>query len=202
MADTVMKRCGICDTGYLKRCGRTGVDEYFLSLGGIYPHKCGYCRQKSYAFLWVKCLPTALCLLVLLAAAVAGVYALRLRSSASQARASVRRVHPESRRSSAGRWQTIDNKAVLDNQSVVSMSKTQISARTLIRAIERSPCRFDMSASAIIRMRSNGVPDEVIYAMLSGLDQCEPVPDAVSIDPVVKNNLSSAIVDQIAAPVE
>jgi hypothetical protein len=152
--------------------------------------------------LWQKCVPALLFALVICAGAVSGLYALRVQRSASEARVSVKRVRPEAHRTSAGRWQAAaENSSVLDNQSVIAMARTNLSPRTLVKAIERSACRFDMSPSAIIRMKAAGVADDVIYAMLSNLDQCE-APSTTAIDNPLQEKLTSAIAAELTAPVQ
>lgn len=199
-----MKRCSSCHAGTLKRCARAGVDEYLASLAGIYPHRCGCCRGRRYAILWTKALPTLLCLLVLLGGVGAVVFGIRLRIAASEGRTmTVKGTRPEIRKTSAGKWAMSDSSTVLDNESVMSLAHTNLSTRTLVKVIERSPCRFDTSPRALIRIKQSGVPDDVIYAMLNNLDQCfsDPGQPAVS-SPNVQEKLEAAINRSLAAPLQ
>jgi hypothetical protein len=56
---------------------------------------------------------------------------------------------------------------VLDNAAVVEMSKAGLSASVIAQKIESSETAFDVSSDALIRLKGEGVADEVIEAMLA-----------------------------------
>lgn len=178
----------------MKRCSRHGIDEYLMSLGGLYPHKCGYCKQRSYAVVWMKCIAPLACVLALALAGGASLWFVRSKAKAASNVAGAKRVRSEVRKTGVGRWAMVDSGTVLDNQSIIRLTQTQISPRTLVKMIERTPCHYDMKPTSIVSMKESGVSDDVIYAMLNTLDQCY-----TEIDP---GTVSPASVNGIVAPLQ
>ncbi len=186
---STMKRCRSCGSDLMKRCSRHGIDEYLMSLGGLYPFKCRYCRQRSYAIVWMKCIAPLVCLLTLGVVGVGSLWFVRSKVSAAGSIAGARRPRPEVRKTGVGRWAMVDSGTVLDNQAIIRLTQTQISPRTLVKMIERTPCHYDMKPAAIIRMKENGVTDDVIYAMLNTLDQCYMDGDPGRVSPASVSDL-------------
>jgi hypothetical protein len=56
---------------------------------------------------------------------------------------------------------------VMSNQSVVDMIKAGFSKELIISKIEASDCKFNMSTQALIDLKKQRVPEEVITAMLN-----------------------------------
>jgi hypothetical protein len=59
---------------------------------------------------------------------------------------------------------------VMTNQDVISMTKSGISANVIVVKISTSPCRFDTTIAALTSLKSAGVDDSVLTAMIS----CKP----------------------------
>jgi hypothetical protein len=57
-------------------------------------------------------------------------------------------------------------KTGLTNQDVVEMVKTGLSAEIILAKIKSGPCNFDTSAAALKELKTAGVPDNVILAMV------------------------------------
>jgi hypothetical protein len=61
---------------------------------------------------------------------------------------------------------------ILTNSSVLQMTKVGLPADIIVDKISATPCRFDTSTSALLQLKSAGVPDPVVRAMI----QCRPAP--------------------------
>lgn len=61
---------------------------------------------------------------------------------------------------------TIAVSTVLTNQDVLDMNKMGLSPDILIAKIKASPCNFDTSPSQLQQLKSSGLPDGVILAMV------------------------------------
>jgi hypothetical protein len=57
--------------------------------------------------------------------------------------------------------------AVLTNQDVLSMTKAKLAPEIIIAKIQTSTCNFDTSPGELQRLKSEGVPDELIVAMIN-----------------------------------
>ena len=55
---------------------------------------------------------------------------------------------------------------VLDNAAVIRLVKAGLGADVVILKVEQSPAQFDVSTSALVDLKTAGVPDSVIKAML------------------------------------
>ena len=55
----------------------------------------------------------------------------------------------------------------LGNEDIVKLVKGGASSELIVGAIRSSPVRFDLSANGMLNLKSNGVSDEIIQAMLS-----------------------------------
>ena len=67
---------------------------------------------------------------------------------------------------------------VLDNGAVVRMVRAGLSIDVVMTKIAQSPTAFDTSVDALITLKSDGVPDPVIKAMLLKAPAAAPVPVA------------------------
>jgi hypothetical protein len=63
--------------------------------------------------------------------------------------------------------QAIHSKAALSNQDILSMVKVQFPDSTIIKAIQVNDTDFDLSAGALVTLKSSGVSQPVIDAMLA-----------------------------------
>lgn len=63
---------------------------------------------------------------------------------------------------------------VLTNDAVAAMAKAGLGASVIVAKIRSSPSDFDVSVDALIRLKQDGVDDEVINAMI---EADEPAPD-------------------------
>jgi hypothetical protein len=70
---------------------------------------------------------------------------------------------------------TVHAAEVLDNATVVRMTKAGLSAEVILLKISQSEARFDTSAEGLIALKSAGVADSVIVAMM----QKAPAPASV-----------------------
>jgi len=57
--------------------------------------------------------------------------------------------------------------AVLTNQDVLSMTKAKLAPEIIIAKIQTSTCNFVTSPSELQRLKGQGVPDEIIVAMIN-----------------------------------
>lgn len=208
-----MSACKWCGSQRLKRSSRQGVGEYLLSLSGLYPHKCGRCQRRSLALLWTKSVTAIGVLLVMGLAAGAGLYAVKGRSGGAPG-GLIKRVKAETRKAGVGRWVTVDTGAILGNEDIIKLSETKVSPRTIVKLVERTQCKYDMRPDSMIQMKEKGVADEVLYAMLSNLDQCytDAAPtaspdlarlmDLSAASPKVQDRVSAAIAKDTGASVQ
>jgi hypothetical protein len=60
----------------------------------------------------------------------------------------------------------------LTNQDVLEMTKAGISASVIVAKISSAPCQFDTSVTALAALKSAGVDDSVVSAMIG----CRPAP--------------------------
>lgn len=58
------------------------------------------------------------------------------------------------------------NKENLTNQSVISLVKAGLDKSTVLATVNNAPSKFDVSATAIINLKKQGVPADVINAMI------------------------------------
>lgn len=58
-------------------------------------------------------------------------------------------------------------KEVLNNQAVIEMNKAGLSKELIISKIENSDCKFNTTTAALIDLKKQKVPEEVITAMLN-----------------------------------
>jgi hypothetical protein len=71
----------------------------------------------------------------------------------------------------------------ITNADVVSMTKAGIGEQTIILAIQRGPVKFDTSPQALIALKTDGVSDQVLNAIIASATSKDPVgPAAQSID--------------------
>jgi len=60
------------------------------------------------------------------------------------------------------------NIETLTNADILSLAKAKLPGTVIVAKIRSSPCRFDLSANALIQLKQGGVPDDVIVAMMEG----------------------------------
>jgi hypothetical protein len=60
-----------------------------------------------------------------------------------------------------------EKKDVLTNENVVALVKAGLSKTVILTTIQNSDTKFDVSTDAMIALKKNGVPDEVIAAMVN-----------------------------------
>lgn len=60
-----------------------------------------------------------------------------------------------------------EQRPALTNSDIVRLVKSGVSERLVLVTIQSSPTAFDLSPQALIELKSNGVPDAVIGAMVS-----------------------------------
>ena len=64
--------------------------------------------------------------------------------------------------------------AELTNKDVVDMVKAGLASEIIVAKIKSSPAKFDTSPEALSQLRSSGVPDPVILAMVQGSQNNTP----------------------------
>ena len=57
---------------------------------------------------------------------------------------------------------------VLTNESVIGMVKAGLAENVIIQKIRASPRKFDTSTDGLIKLKTAGVPDKIVEAMISG----------------------------------
>jgi len=73
--------------------------------------------------------------------------------------------------------------AAITNSDVISMTKAGIGEQTIILAIQRGPVKFDTSPQALIAMKTGGVSDRVLNAILASIDnKGQSSPEAQGFD--------------------
>lgn len=92
--------------------------------------------------------------------------------------------------------------AALTNKDVLEMLKSGLTAEIVIAKIKSSPAKFDTSPTALAELKTAGVPDAVIMAMVQGSSESTPasaslgpevevkVPDGTEIEIQLRNTLS------------
>ncbi len=56
--------------------------------------------------------------------------------------------------------------STLTNQSIISLVKAGLDKSTILATVNNAPSKFDVSATAIINLKKQGVPAEIINAMI------------------------------------
>ena len=88
-----------------------------------------------------------------------------------------------------------DEKSTLTNEDVLKLVKSGVAAELIVARIERSTCQCDVSTSELRRLKSEGVADEVIFAMIksSAKPEFRPVkiPKSTVIDIEAAYRISS-----------
>jgi hypothetical protein len=74
---------------------------------------------------------------------------------------------------------------VLTNQSVINMVKAGLSEGVIIAKIRASERKFDTSTDALLKLKTEKVPDKVIEAMLGGGAPAAPAAATASADPMI-----------------
>ena len=81
---------------------------------------------------------------------------------------------------------------VLTNQSIIKMVKAKVSDDIIIAKIRQSKTRFDLSTDGIVRLKTEGVSDRILSAMMSApveaprsepLPKNEPPPKSSTVSP-------------------
>jgi hypothetical protein len=95
------------------------------------------------------------------------------------------------------------NPATLTNKDVLDMVKSDLATEIIVAKIKASPGNFDTAAATLAELKSAGVPDAVIMAMVGGAIETPiasgapplvaevKVPDGTEIEVLLKNNASS-----------
>ena len=73
---------------------------------------------------------------------------------------------------------------VLNNQSIISLTKSKLSSGLIIKKISQTNCKFDTKTEQIIALKEAGVSDEVVDAMISKAS----TPNAETSKTVTSNN--------------
>lgn len=160
-----MKFCPWCRCRRLRRCRREGISEYLLSLTGIYPHKCGNCNRRTLRMIWRKSITSA-SLAVATVSVLVLIYTFELRQTP---------VAPFVAKHESKPLQ-VKSGTVLANRDIVALAERKVSPKTIMRLIERHPCRFNASPVELMRMKDGGVDAEVLDAVVANVGDCEPGP--------------------------
>ena len=67
---------------------------------------------------------------------------------------------------------------VLTNDTVVAMVQARLGTAIVVAKIKTSTTTFDLSTASLIALKSKGIPDEVIQAMLEASASAVPPPAA------------------------
>lgn len=90
----------------------------------------------------------------------------------------------------------VPTETVLTNKDIMGMAKAGLPADVIIAKIQASACRFDTSPSALEGLKSAGVPDSVILALVkhssSGTLESEPSAVAPPSSPKMNRSTGSA----------
>jgi hypothetical protein len=73
-----------------------------------------------------------------------------------------------------------DSNRILTNTDIINMAKSGIGEQTIILTIEKATTKFDTTPEALIRLKTAGVSDAVLNAMLGA----SPAPTAARTEPV------------------
>jgi hypothetical protein len=73
--------------------------------------------------------------------------------------------------------------AALNNAAIVKMRTQRLGADVIIAKIKSSPCEFDTTPAALQKLKTAGVPDKVILAMVMAPSASAPPPAAVTKAP-------------------
>jgi hypothetical protein len=84
------------------------------------------------------------------------------------------------------------SRAPFTNADVIQMMKSGLGKHTIVLLIQQSPCHFDTSPQALIRMKKAGASDEVINAMVTAaLDAVVPVSAEASAEGYLQKALNA-----------
>jgi hypothetical protein len=108
---------------------------------------------------------------------------------------------PFSRMQASTRNRNQTDTAPLTNKDVVQMVKSGLGEEIVVAKIRSSPSNFDTSPAALTQLKSEGVPDKVILAMVNGPEKKTDspvagpeteikIPDGTEIEIQLKNTLS------------
>ena len=76
--------------------------------------------------------------------------------------------------------------AALTNKDILEMLKSGLTAEIVIAKIKSSPGKFDTTPTALAELKTAGVPDAVIMAMVQGPNETTPVPGTAGPEVEVK----------------
>ena len=74
-------------------------------------------------------------------------------------------------------------KSALNNQDVMEMVKTGLSPEIILAKIKAGPCNFETSPAALKELKSSGVPDNLVLAMV---EASAPAKEAGTVEPNAK----------------
>ena len=72
--------------------------------------------------------------------------------------------------------------SAITNADVVGMVRAGIGDQTIIIAIQRGPVNFDTSPQALIALKSGGVSDQVLNAILASTNRGQAITEATTVD--------------------
>jgi len=147
------KVCRLCGGGRLNRIARKSLSDYLLSDAGFFPYVCDLCNRRSYRADQGRVASLFICMILILAL---GGYTLRLRRS----------YHPASR--PEPRTPAVENTAdILSNEDIEKMGRVHIPSTVMERLIYSRPNSFRIDSDSLVALKKEGVPDEVILAIVT-----------------------------------
>ena len=146
--------CGVCANGCLSRVSRVSFTDYLLSEVGLFPYVCNACRCRTLRADFGRVAFLSVCIVVMLG--MAG-YTLRVRH----------RYHPLAPAVQSAPSTLENSDDILSNEDIAGMGRVNIPSAVIERLIAGRPHHFRIDADSLIALKKDGVPDDVILAMVT-----------------------------------
>jgi hypothetical protein len=147
------RTCGACHTGRLTRISRVSFTDHLLSHAGLLPYICGACKQRTLGVDLGRMVSISLSLLVVVGLSA---YVIRMH----------RRYGPALQ--TLARTPSVENTGdPLSNDDIARMGRVSIPSAVIQRLIYGRPHSFRIDSDSLIALKKDGVPDDVILAMVT-----------------------------------
>lgn len=197
--------CELCKTP-LRRVRRNSFPDFIKSIIGIYPWRCSHCEKKIYRVCTEQlALVTSICVIGLCVPAMGlawykGRHAAPLQKAASEEGPKITVRIPnmpgmdqnpdqtpnqtpamsqpprQSGPADNGQGPVIYMANILHNEDITQMSEAKLTGDTIIRLIHNSAHSFQVDPRALIQLKKQGTPDDVIREMIEVTASYGPAP--------------------------
>jgi hypothetical protein len=163
-----VRPCGLCN-GKLVRVSRTTLPQFVVSCFGVYPYVCEHCGVRVFRANY-KQLIAAICLagVALVCFAIGLSYtglAIRKVASLRKSPAEVAGVGSES---TSARPATAPR--ALTNEDILELIRSNMTPSFVMTLIRQEDNRFQVDAKSLTALKRDGVPEDVIIAMVQAAE--------------------------------